>query len=198
MRSAAPPSGAPRLIDMTLGRRGRAQGHAGRQGRLLRHRRPRHQARQRHAADEEGHGRRRERAGARPHDHGARPQAAPARADPGGRECDLRRCVPAARRLSLAQGAHRRDRQHRRRRPPGPRRRAGARRRGDARPAGRHGHADRRRARRARSRSAAVLHRRRGRSRPRSRGTPAPRTIRCGGCRCGPPTTRCSTPRSPT
>ena len=27
---------------------------------------------------------------------------------------------------------------------------------------------------------------------------PRPRTIRCGGCRCGAPTTRCSIPRSPT
>ena len=34
--------------------------------------------------------------------------------------------------------------------------------------------------------------------RPRSCGTPAPRTIRSGGCRYGPPTTRCSTPRSRT
>ena len=59
----------------------------------------------------------------------------------------------------VAQGPHRRDRQHRRRRPAGPGRRAGARRRGDAGPADRHGHADRRRARRARPRSAAVLHR---------------------------------------
>ena len=48
-----------------LGRSRRAQGHAGRQGRLLRQRRPRHQADRGHAADEEGHGRRRERAGAR-------------------------------------------------------------------------------------------------------------------------------------
>ena len=72
MRSAAPPPGAPRLIDMTWGDPARAQGDAGRQGRVLRHRRARHQARQRHAADEEGHGRRRQRAGARPHGHGPR------------------------------------------------------------------------------------------------------------------------------
>ena len=56
------PSAAPRR-----GRRGsstspgarpfRPQGDAGRQGRVLRHRRPQHQAGRRHAADEEGHGR---------------------------------------------------------------------------------------------------------------------------------------------
>ncbi len=41
-----------------LGATGRAEGDAGRQGRLLRHRRSRHQAIVRHAVDEEGHGRR--------------------------------------------------------------------------------------------------------------------------------------------
>ena len=40
-----------------LGACRRQIGHAGRQGHLLRHRRPRHQARQRHADHEEGHGR---------------------------------------------------------------------------------------------------------------------------------------------
>ena len=39
-----------------LGFGARAQGHHHRQGHLLRYRRPRHQARQRHGADEEGHG----------------------------------------------------------------------------------------------------------------------------------------------
>ena len=66
-----------------------------------------------------------------------------------------------ARRLPLAQGADRRDRQHRRGRAADPRRCARARRRGGARPHRRHGDADRRRARRARARSAAVLYRRR-------------------------------------
>ena len=47
-----------------LGRRGRAEGHARRQGRVLRHRRPRSKAARRHAGDEEGHGRRRGHAGA--------------------------------------------------------------------------------------------------------------------------------------
>ena len=44
-----------------LGPRGRAESDAGRQGRHLRHRRPRHQAGVRHGIDEEGHGRRRRR-----------------------------------------------------------------------------------------------------------------------------------------
>ena len=61
---------APRLIDMAWGDEGRAEGDAGRQGRLLRHRRPRHQAVERHAADEEGHGRRGQRARPRLDDHG--------------------------------------------------------------------------------------------------------------------------------
>ena len=55
-----------------LGRRQSSARDAGRQGRLLRYRRPRHQARHRHAQHEEGHGRRGDGAGARAHDHGAR------------------------------------------------------------------------------------------------------------------------------
>ena len=55
---------APRLIDLTWGDPDASQGDAGRQGRLLRHRRARPQAVQRHADHEEGHGRRRQRAGA--------------------------------------------------------------------------------------------------------------------------------------
>ena len=47
------------------GRAGRAEGHPGRQGRLLRHRRARHQAAGLDGADEEGHGRRRDRDGPR-------------------------------------------------------------------------------------------------------------------------------------
>ena len=69
-----------------LGRSGGTQGDAGRQGRVLRHRRARHQAVEQHAADEEGHGRRRDHAGAGPLRHGAGPAGAPAPADPGGRE----------------------------------------------------------------------------------------------------------------
>ena len=108
-------------------------------------------------------------------------QAAAARADPGGREFDLRLGLPPARHLPLAQGPHRRDRQHRRRGPPHPRRRAGARRRGEAGADRRHGDADRRRARRARHRAAAVLHRRR-RARRRARALRRrARTIRSGG-----------------
>ena len=61
---------APRLIDLTWGDASASEDHAGRQGRLLRHRRARHQARQRHADHEEGHGRRRQRARRRAHDHG--------------------------------------------------------------------------------------------------------------------------------
>ena len=45
-----------------LGQRIRPEDHAGRQGRVLRYRRPRHQERRRHAQHEEGHGRRRHRA----------------------------------------------------------------------------------------------------------------------------------------
>ena len=70
--AAATPARAPRLIDFTWGDPGDPQGHPRRQGRLLRYRRPRHQAVRRHAADEEGHGRRRQRARPRPHDHGRR------------------------------------------------------------------------------------------------------------------------------
>ena len=58
--------------------------------------------------------------------------------------------------------------------------------------------ADRRGARRARSRRAAVLHRRRCARRGADALAPRPRTIRCGGCRCGGLTKPCSIPRSPT
>ena len=58
-----------------MGREGASPGHAGRQGRVLRLRRSRHQARERDALDEEGHGRSGERAGARAHDHGPRPES---------------------------------------------------------------------------------------------------------------------------
>ena len=125
------------------------RGHAGRQGRLLRHRRAEPQARQLHGADEEGHGRRRHGAGARPHDHGAGAAGAPARPDPGGGERGLRAVLPAQRRADLAQGADGRDQQHRRRGPAGAGRRAGAGGRGTRRDHGLDGHAHRRGAGRA-------------------------------------------------
>ena len=141
-----------------LGRSGGAQSHAGWQRRMLRQRRSRHQVGQRHVADEEGHGRRRERARARPFDHG--PQARPAAAGPdsGGRERHFGRRVPAARRGPLAQRTLCRGRQYRRRRPAHPRRCVGARRRGGTRASHRPRHADRRRAGRPRPRSAALLY----------------------------------------
>ena len=62
--------------------------------------------------------------GARPADHGRAAAGPPASADPGGRECRLRRRLSARRHRQVAQGPDRRDRQYRRRRPAGPRRRA--------------------------------------------------------------------------
>ena len=196
MRSGARPSRAPRLIDIAWGDPSRSEDHAGRQGRVLRHRRPRHQAVERHADHEEGHGRRRLRARARPHGHGPPPAGAPARADPGGGERDLRQRLPSARRLPLAQGHHGRDRQHRRGRPPDPGRRARARRRGGARPDRRHGDADRRRPRRARSATCRRSTPTTMRSPPSSPAMRRPRTIRCGACRCGGPTTSCSSSKT--
>ena len=67
---AAAPSRSPRLVDISWGDPGPSQSHPRRQGRLLRHRRPRHQAGEWHAVDEEGHGRRRQRPRSRPYDHG--------------------------------------------------------------------------------------------------------------------------------
>jgi len=104
----------PRLIDITWGDAGRSEDHAGRQGRVFRHRRPRHQERRRHAQHEEGHGRRRHRFGVGAHDHGAQAQGAAARHHPGGGEFDLGHELPAARYLHVAQGHQRRDRQYRR------------------------------------------------------------------------------------
>ena len=79
--------GRPRLVasaaccHAALARQQRACGcTAGiivRQGRLFRHRRLRPEAVQRHAAHEEGHGRRRLRAGLGPHDHGSGSAASP-------------------------------------------------------------------------------------------------------------------------
>ena len=67
-----------------MGRPAGAVADPGRQGRLFRQRRSRHQAGFRHASDEKGHGRRRQRSGPRPHDHGRWPAAPPARAHSGG------------------------------------------------------------------------------------------------------------------
>ena len=61
---------APQADRPHLGQGQRPQDHAGRQGRRLRHRRARHQAVERHAQHEEGHGRGGDRAGAGAHDHG--------------------------------------------------------------------------------------------------------------------------------
>ncbi len=63
---------APRLIDLTWGEAEPSQGHADRQGRVLRFGRPRHQARERHAQHEEGHGRGGVDAGAGAHGDGPR------------------------------------------------------------------------------------------------------------------------------
>ena len=201
---SADPCGRPRCRARSapdrshLGRSGCAEGHAGRQGRVLRYRRARHQAGLRDADHEEGHGRRGLRARRRAHDHGRKAEAAAARADPGGRECDRGRCLPPARHLQVAQGDHGRDRQYRCRRPAGARRCARARRRGDTRADRRHGDPDGRRKGGARSRIGAVLYRTTTRSRPTSPAMRGPRTIRCGACRFGSPTSRCSIPRPPT
>ena len=61
---AATAERAPRLIELEWGDRRHPRIAHRRQGRLLRFGRARHQARLRHAADEEGHGRRRPRPGA--------------------------------------------------------------------------------------------------------------------------------------
>ena len=100
-------AGAPRLIDMTWGDPKAPKVTLGRQGRVLRFRRPRHQARQRHADHEKGHGRRGQCAGAGADGDGRQAEAAPARADSRGGECDLRRRHAAARYLSLRARASR-------------------------------------------------------------------------------------------
>ena len=170
-----------------LGRSGGAQGDAGRQGRVLRHGRARHQAVEQHAADEEGHGRRRADAGAGPLRHGAGPAGAAAPPDPGGREQHRRRRVPAGRRAHHAQRHHGRDHQHRRRGPADPGRRAGRRRRRGAGAAARRRHAHRRRPGRGRARSCRPC------SRPTTRwpticcGRARRSSTRCGGCRCTRP-----------
>ncbi len=95
-----------------LGQTRRSQGHAGRQGRMLRFGRPRHQALFRDADDEEGHGRRRGGPVGREPDHGNEtPRVAPRpRARRG--EQHQRQRLPAPRCHSHPQGHHRGDRQH--------------------------------------------------------------------------------------
>ena len=109
----------PRVIDLTSGRDGRTQAHPGRQGRVLRYRRPRPQDVERHAADEEGHGRRRGHPRPCAGGHGARAARAPAPADRRGREQRQRQQLPPGGRPAHAQGADRRGRQHRCRGAPG-------------------------------------------------------------------------------
>ena len=77
---------APAADRSPLGLRARAQGDDRRQGHLLRHRRPRHQAGERHGADEEGHGRRRLGARLRASRHARQAAGAAPRADPCRRE----------------------------------------------------------------------------------------------------------------
>ena len=120
-----------------LGRSRPSQGDADRQGRVLRHRRPRHQA------DSGMLNMKKDMGGA------ANVLALAHMVMDAKLQVRLRVLIPAvenaisgqrlppARRLSLAQGPHRRDRQHRRRGPADPRRCAGARRRGEAGPADR-------------------------------------------------------------
>ena len=121
-----------------VGRSVASEGQPRRQGRVLRYRRPRHQARRIDAADEEGHGRRRRRARAGAARHGCEAAGAAARAAAGGRERDLRQCLSARRRARHAQGADGRDRQHRCGRSRDSLRCAGARGRREARSADRH------------------------------------------------------------
>ena len=130
MPSAARRPGAPRLIDFTWGDPAASEGDAGRQGRVLRHRRPRYQTRKRDADDEEGHGRRRDVLALA---HMVMDAAIPVR---------LRVLIPAVENsisgnafrpldiFTVAQRASGRDRQYRRRRTPDPRRCALACRRG--------------------------------------------------------------------
>ncbi len=126
-RGAREPQGAsPHRHQMAETRRTRRRSRrdARRQGHLVRHRRPRHQAGVRDAADEEGHGRRGRRADARPHDHGAGTRRPSARAHPRRRECHCRRRLPPGRRADEPRREDGRDRQHGRRGPPRARRRS--------------------------------------------------------------------------
>ena len=120
-----------------MGRSFASEGQSRRQGRVLRFRRARHQARRVDAADEEGHGRRRRRARARAARDGCEAAGASAPAAAGSGERDLRQRVPSGRRARHAQGTDGRDRQHRRRRSRDSLRCARARRRREARSADR-------------------------------------------------------------
>ena len=80
-----------------LGRQRSAARDAGRQGRVLRHRRPGHQAGRRHAQHEEGHGRRGARVGAGRAGHGAQAAVAVDGAGAGGGKRDRPGCVPSRR-----------------------------------------------------------------------------------------------------
>ncbi len=90
-----------------------------RQGRVLRHRRPRHQGRRGHAPHEEGHGRRRARDRAGAARDAAEAPLPPAAPRAGRRERDRRQRLSPGRRGAHAPWPHGRDRQHRCR---GPRR----------------------------------------------------------------------------
>ncbi len=89
-----------------LGQARRPAGDAGRQGRVLRFRRSGPETGQRHAADEEGYGRRRDRPRPGAHDHAYRAAGAPAGADSGGGKRRLGRRHATARRTANPQGAH--------------------------------------------------------------------------------------------
>ena len=94
-----------------VGPRERSKGDSGRQGRVLRHRRPRPESSGRHAEHEEGHGWCRHRARRGRDGDGGQVAGAPARAGAGSREFGVRQCLPAARRGADTQGAVGGDRQ---------------------------------------------------------------------------------------
>ncbi len=144
-----------------LGSGERSEGHADRQGHRLRHGRARHQAGDRHGADEEGHGRRRERARPGVDGDGGEAEGASAGSCPGSGERHFGTRLPAGRRLEKPQGPDGRDRQHRRRRPSRACRCACACRRGGPESRRHHGDLDRSRARSARPGAAGLFHRRR-------------------------------------
>ena len=180
-----PRTRAPRLIDIIWGDRAASQGDAGRQGRVLRHRRPRPEAAAGMLIMKKDMG------GA------ANVLALAQMVMAAGLKVRLRVLIPAVenavagnafRPLDIVQtrkGTDGRDRQHRRRGPADPVRRAGA---GasekpdlmvDLRDA------DRRGAGRARPRSAGAVLATTTRWPTTSRAGRSARTIRCGACRCG-------------
>ena len=166
-----------------LGKHEAPEGDARGQGRVLRHRRPRHQDRRGHAAHEEGHGRRRVMLGSRGA-HGGKHADPPARARSRGREFDRRQRLSSARHHPHAPRPDGRDRQHRRRGPPHPLRRARRGRQREAGAAHRLRDADRCSTHRARPRGpGAVLRRRRAADAIRAQASTSP--IRSGACRSG-------------